>query len=196
MRTSGLPTLLSVKLQRVLSSSDQRLQGGIELAMPGKETIHDHFLIARRQHAPQLPPPSIASGIGKIAFRRKRCLFAAEVYIQDLPVRTIVMAKAATVRAIDLINGLLHLGDLDRGAGIRGLLHHRLLRAALSSKGTLQSGVGSQQRIDFYQPMCSRKPRDEAIVQLVQGCMLDGLLRNMHLRSNGFKHLALPQDDS
>src|SRR5258708_27670900 len=34
----GLPTLLRVKLQRVLSSGDQRLQGGIELAIAGKET--------------------------------------------------------------------------------------------------------------------------------------------------------------
>src|SRR5437588_6481311 len=112
MRTSGLPTLLSVKLQRVLSSSDQRLQGGIELAIAGKETIHDHFLIARRQHAPKLPPPSIASGIGKIAFRRKRCLFAtepaAEVYIHVFPFNTIVMAKAATVSAKDLNHDVLY----------------------------------------------------------------------------------------
>src|SRR5207247_9558440 len=127
-----------------------------------------------RQHTPKLPPPSIASGIGKIAFRRKRCLFAtepaAEVYIQDLPVSTIVMAKAATVRAIDLIHGLLHLGDLDRGAGIQRLLHDRLLRAALSSKGLLQSAVGSQQGVDFYQPLGSRQQSYGAIVESVLGC--------------------------
>src|SRR6266849_537948 len=66
-------TLLSVELQRVLSSADQGLQGSIELAIAGKETIHDHFLIVPSQYPPKLPPASIARGVSKIAFRGKRC---------------------------------------------------------------------------------------------------------------------------
>src|SRR5712692_7047273 len=196
----GPASLLTGELQRVLSGGDQRLQGGIELAIAGKQAIDHHFLIACRQDPSQLPPAPIACLIGKVAFGGKGGLLAAEpaahIDIEHLPVGSIVVSIASAVLAIDVVHGLLHLGHIGWRTAIERLLHHRLLRAMLSPKGARPRAVRSQARIDFDHAMRSCQQSNEAIIELVAGGVFHRLLGNVDQAVNGFKHVQLLQLDS
>jgi hypothetical protein len=101
------------------------------------------------------------------------------------------MTVPPTVLAIDLIEGLFHLGHIRRRTGIQRLLHHRLLGAGRPTKGALQRRIGPQKTIDFHQAMRTRQHADEAIVEFVARCIFHRLLRDPHPCSNGVKQLHL-----
>ncbi len=116
---------------------------------------------------------------------------AAHVHIQQVKVGVVVMMNALTVLSIDLIQRLLQLYHIFCSAGIQGLLHHRLLGTRTSAKGLLQSRIGSQTRIDFYQPVGSGQQTDEGVRELVRWRMLDGFLLDLHRGADRVKQLEL-----
>ncbi len=69
---------------------------------------------------------------------------AAHVHIQQLKTSLVVVSIAAAVVPVDQIQRVLHLANIVARAGIQGLLDHRLLDARTSTKGFLQSRIGSQ----------------------------------------------------
>jgi hypothetical protein len=88
---------------------------------------------------------------------------------------------------------VLHLPDILIRTRIQCLLHHRLLRTPLASKGVLQGRIGSQARIDFYHPVGSSQQADKGIIELVRWCMFDGLLPNLYLGTDRTKQIKLTQ---
>jgi len=155
------------QLQGRLSGLHQRLRARIELAVAGKEPIPHHFLIARRQNTPQLSPASMAQGAGESLLLATEP--AAHIHVHHLPVGLTVVSIPSAKLSIDAVHRLFHLSHIRCGAVIERLLHHRLLRTELSSKGQLQGAIRTPARIDFDQALRSRKPRNEAIRELVVG---------------------------
>ncbi len=119
---------------------------------------------------------------------------AAHVHIQQLKIGLVVMMSALAVLSEDLVQRVLHLFDILMRTCIQRLLHHRLLRARLASKGVLQQGrIGSQARVDFYQPVGTGQQADKGIIELVSGRMFDGFLPDLYLRADRVKQLELAQ---
>src|SRR5215210_336519 len=86
------------------------------------------------------------------------------------------MAVGFTVAAEDEIDCLLHLGDVACGAGVQGLLHHRLFSATLTPEGALQRLITAQARVDLAEAVRAGEDGDEGVVELLDGGMTNGLL--------------------
>lgn len=103
------------------------------------------------------------------------------------------MAIARPVLAIDLVQGLLYLGDRLLCAGVQRLLHHRLLGTPRPAHRRLQRRVAAQARVNLHQAVCPRQDRDESIVEFVERRVPYRLLRDMYARPDRREHVALPQ---
>jgi hypothetical protein len=118
---------------------------------------------------------------------------ATPIDIKHLKAGLIVVPKALTVLAIHAIHRVLHLLHILGGAGIQGVLHHRLLGTAAPSEGPLQGRIGSKPRIDLYQSMSTCQQADPRIVEFVGRPIFDRLLGNPHLLLNRLKHFHFLQ---
>jgi hypothetical protein len=118
---------------------------------------------------------------------------ATHIHIQQLETGFVVVPIPSTVLPVDPIQRMLHLPDMLLRTRIQRLLHHRLLRTRLASKGVLQGRIGSQACIDFYQPVGSSQQADKGIRELVHWRMFDGLLPNLDLGTDRTKQLKLTQ---
>ncbi len=118
---------------------------------------------------------------------------ATHVHIQQVEPRLVIVLIAATVLPIDHIQRVVHLPDILLRTRIQCLLHHRLLRTRLASKGMLQGRIRSQARIDFYHPMGSGHQADKSVIELVHWCMFDSFLPNVYPATDRTKQIKLAQ---
>src|SRR6266567_4771222 len=193
---NGARAFRRIQFQGRLCCLHQRLQGLHQLDITGKETINDHLLIQSGQHAAHLPSPAVVLS-GKVALGRKSrfgtAWHATHVHIQQLEPSLVIVLISATVLPIDHIQCVLHLPDILLRTRIQCLLHHRLLRTRLASKGMLQGRISSQARIDFYHPVGSGQQADKGVIELVHWRMFDGLLPNLDLGTDRTKQIKLTQ---
>jgi hypothetical protein len=195
----GTRSFALIQRQGPLSRLHQRLQRGGQLRRAAKEPIHDDLLIARRQDAPQLAPTPIAL-LGKIPLAGKSGFLptgqATHIDIEQLPGCGVVVLIALTVLTIDSIERVFHLADIRARAGIQRFLHYRLLSTAHAPECRLQGAVATQAGVDFDQPMRASQQTDEGVIQLVDGCVHDGLLSNPHPFSDRAKQIQLTHLDA
>ena len=118
---------------------------------------------------------------------------ATHVHIQQVETSLVIVPIPATVLLVDQIQRVLHLPDILIRTRIQRLLHHRLLRTRLASKGVLQGRISSQARIDFYHPLGSGQQADKGVIELVHWCMFDGLLPNLQIGVDRAKQVELIQ---
>jgi len=118
---------------------------------------------------------------------------ATHVHIQQLEASLVIVPIPSTVLPVDQIQSMLHLSDILIRTSVQRLLHDRLLRIRLASKGALQGRIRSQARIDFYHPVGSGQQADPSIIELVRRRMLDGFLPNLDLGTDRAKQIELTQ---
>jgi hypothetical protein len=145
-----------IQLQGAFGRFDQGTQGFVQLDFALKQPLHHDFFVPGADHIAFLTPTPVAL-FGKIAFGSKPGLFATRspghIRIQYLPIQLIIVSIGLAVASKDRFHRLMHLEDILLATSIQGILHHRLLRTARPTEGTLQAHIRFQTLVDFDQTL-------------------------------------------
>src|SRR5215213_6193525 len=96
----------------------------------------------------------------------------------------------------DEVHGLLHLEDVDFGAGVEGLLDDRLVGASRTPEGALERLVAAQAGVDLAEAVGAGEDGDEGVLELLDGLMPDGLLLDMEVLTDGVEELESVDPDA
>ena len=89
----------------------------------------------------------------------------------------------------DDVECLLRLRDVLRRAGVEGALHDRLLGAGGAAEGALKRRVGAQAGVDLGEAVRTGEDGDEGVIELLDGCVPDGLLLDLDRLLDGGEEL-------
>ena len=121
---------------------------------------------------------------------------ASHIRIEHLLVHLVIVPIPLAVMAVDLIDGLPHLGHILIAASMQHLLSYRLLGTSRPPKSGLSGWIGSQPGIDPHHAMGSRQHGNESVIKLVKGAVLHRFLGNTHQTLDRSKEVDLLRLDS
>ena len=173
-----------IPLQGLFGRLYQRPQRGRQWGGAPKEPLHHNFVLARGEHAAQLPPTAVTL-LRKVPFRGNSGRFPAghpgHIGIEHLHTAGIVMTIAPTRQAIEGVHRLLHLRHRGVGTRVQRLLHHRLFGTHLTPQRRLHPRVRPHPFVDLDQAMGARQEGDKRVLQFLDRRVLDDFLCHVDL---------------